>query len=56
MRVIIDSGSHCSTKSENEEGWAVRPLSEERDLPKFVLVSVAKLREQIGNCGKGGFQ
>ena len=56
MRVIIDTGSHCSTKGENEEGRAERPLSEERDLPKFVLFSMAKLQEQIGNCGKGGFQ
>lgn len=26
MRVIIDTGSHCSTKGENEEGRAERPL------------------------------
>lgn len=43
MRVIIDTGSHCSTKGENEEGRAERPLSGERDLPKFVLFSMAKL-------------
>lgn len=33
-----------------------KDLSEERDLPEFVLFSMAKLQEQIGNCGKGGFQ
>lgn len=30
MRVIIDTGSHCSTKGQNEEGRAERPFRRKR--------------------------